>query len=170
MGLRPSAPGDALPQPGAWERLSPRARRAVLLTSIVPPVLTIVVVVPVLVLYLRDPTEPGLAFLVAVLAVTYAITLGLAVRLSRILKRENPASVTKPVGVASFASYALHLLVFAAIYVSAIYVVVFLPVGDSTEGRVALNVVLLAVMAGLPILYYLAARALRRRWQARPRG
>ncbi len=149
--------------PAPWTRLSARARRAVLLTSFVPPVAAVAVYTPAYLLYVRDPTEANLGLLLGSSFAVVALTVALVVRLLLILRKEPAAPVREKAGAAWLGKLLIGFLAFGAIYLSAIYAVVFLPVPDTTEARVAVNVLLWAVLIGLPVVFYKAARAFERR-------
>ncbi len=145
---------DAAP----WQRLSPRARRAILLTSFVPPVVLILVFTPAYLIYVGDPTDVNLALVLAAIVLLLGTILGLSVRLLLILGHEPTPPAHEPAGRAWLAEYLVSLAVFGPLYLLAIYATVFYPWGETTEDRIVANGVLLVVLVSIPILFYGAAR------------
>ncbi len=163
MGLRPFSRRDCLSDPAPWQRLSPRARRAILLTSFGPPLVLIFVWTPFYLMWAADPTELHLALLVAATAGLTLLGVALLVRLLLILRRESAPPKPEKVSVHQLAKFGLALLVFGAVYLLAIYAVVFglQPLDASSEsGAIAATLILLAVMFGLPVAFYFGLKAL----------
>ena len=150
---------DAAP----WERLSPRARRAILVTSFAPPLVLIFVFTPLYLRYVGDPTDLNLALLVAASVGLFAVGIGLILRLLLILRHE-PAPPRRPrIGGRQMAKIGVALLGFMVVYLLAIYAVVFglWPLHESSgSGAIAVNLILLAVMFGTPVAFYFGLRAL----------
>ncbi len=154
-----------------WQRLSPRARRAILLTSFGPPLVLVFVWTPIYVIWAADPTELNLAWLVAATAGLTSLGLALAVRLLLILRKEPAPPRPQRVSARQLAKFGLALIGFGAIYLLAIYAVVFglWPLHESSgSGAIAVTLILLAVMFALPIAFYLGLKALgvKDRWTA----
>ncbi len=154
-----------------WQRLSPRARRAIHLTSFGPPLVLAFVWTPIYLWWAADPTELNLGWLVAATAGLTSLGVVLAVRLLLILRKEPAPPKPQRVNARQLAKFGLALIGLGAIYLLAIYAVVFglWPLHESSEsGAIAVTLILLAVMFALPIAFYfgLGALGVKDRWTA----
>lgn len=149
--------------------MSPRARRAILITSFLPPIVLIFVFTPVYLLYLGDPSNVNLALLVAASVGLSSLGIGMLARLLLILRNEPAPPTPQRFGLRQIAKFGAALVGFLVVYLLAIYGVVFglWPLHESSgSGATAMNLILLAVMIGLPIAFYLVLTALgfKDRW------
>lgn len=150
-----------------WEDLPPEMRRTIWLASLVPAFLTVPGVLAI-VWYEADPSGTNLAAIVAWVSVEIAVVGAFGLRLRRqgavwrkeqgpqpMIEGRDRLRVALRQGAALLGLLGLELV--------AIYAVVFglSPLFASSEaGAIAVNVILLAVIFGLPIAYYLALKAL----------
>ncbi len=142
-----------------------------LLTSFGPPLVLIFLWTPIYLVWATSPTELNLALLVAATAGLTSLGVALLVRLLLILQKEPAPPRPEKISVRQVAKFGSALLVFGAVYLLAIYAVVFglQPLDESSEsGAIAATLILLAVMFGLPVVFYLGLRALgvKDRWTA----
>ncbi len=164
MGPVPLSPGEgSLSEAAPWQRMSPRARRAILLTSFLPPAFVVFIFTPAYLLYLGHPTEANLALLVTASVALFAVAIGLILRTLRILRHEPPPPRQERPPFTRLVRFAAVLLAFGAAYLGALIAVAFglQALDESSEaGAIATTLILLAVMFGVPIAFYVALKAL----------
>lgn len=149
-----------------WSSLPVGMRRTLWALTLVPPLL-LIPGVALFVWWMGTNSPWGLPAFLAWFAAEWAVVVGLAARLHRQGKALAPprrrSAEERRGDIRAALRFGATLFVFLAVYLAAIYAVVFglWPLHESSEaGAIALNVILLVVMVGVPIVFYLAARAL----------